>query len=103
MSGSRYDDGGWRREAACLGREDSDLFFPLGTVGQYRQQNRVAKSICRDCPVKLDCLQFALATNQQFGIWGGLNEDERRDIRRQWRRGVPLEDEIKRRTAIAVS
>jgi WhiB family redox-sensing transcriptional regulator len=85
MAGSRYDDGNWRTYAACRTNGEPDLFFPAGTVGPYLEQNQQAKSICSGCPVRIACLRFALSTNQQFGIWGGLDEEERRDVRRRWR------------------
>ena len=44
-----------------------------------------AKAICAGCPVRLDCLIFALEANQQFGIWGGYDEEERRELRRRRR------------------
>lgn len=43
---------------------------------------RAAKNVCLTCPVRLACLQWALDTNQQFGIWGWLTEDERRRVSR---------------------
>jgi WhiB family redox-sensing transcriptional regulator len=43
-----------------------------------------AKSVCTDCEVRQPCLDFALATNQDSGIWGGTSEEERRKLRRQW-------------------
>ena len=55
---------------------DPDLFFP-----ETWAQARDAKRLCGDCPVQNDCLKFALATNQQDGIWGGLTPDERRRLR----------------------
>ena len=45
-----------------------------------------AKAVCAGCPVRKDCLEFALDTSQEYGIWGGYDEDERRPLRRQWRR-----------------
>jgi len=59
------------------------LFFPVGTTGQALLQIAKAKSVCGECPVKVDCLDFALITNQDTGIWGGLSEDERRQMRRE--------------------
>ena len=42
-----------------------------------------AKQVCGECTVRVDCLDFALTTNQDSGVWGGLSEEERRVIRRQ--------------------
>ncbi len=71
----------WRNAATCKDT-DPELFFPVGTTGQALLQIEKAKSVCGECPVKVDCLHFALDTNQDTGIWGGLSEDERRQIRR---------------------
>mgnify|MGYP000284663285 CR=1 FL=1 len=73
----------WRKEAACR-NTDPDLFFPVGTVGPALQQIEAAKAICRICDVQVDCLKFALATNQDSGIWGGTSEEERRKLKRQY-------------------
>ena len=75
-------DYSWRDEALCRDT-DPELFFPIGTTGQALTQIEQAKSVCAACPVKVECLEFALATNQDSGIWGGLCEEERRAIRRQ--------------------
>jgi len=83
----RYDEAGWRDEAACRDL-DPGMFFPVGVAGRPAEMAAVAKSICAACPVQLSCLKFSLATNQQFGIWGGYDEDERRVLRRNWRKGL---------------
>jgi WhiB family redox-sensing transcriptional regulator len=44
----------------------------------------MAKRICIGCPVRQECLDYALVSNQRFGIWGGLTEEERRPVRRRW-------------------
>jgi len=72
----------WRKKAACLDM-DTDLFFPLGSSGPALLQIEQAKAICRQCKVTAQCLAWALTTNQQAGIWGGLSEDERRSHRRR--------------------
>lgn len=85
MRGARYDSDSWRAAAAC--REvDSEIFFPVGFTGQAIEVAAKAKAICASCSVREACLAFALQTNQQFGIWGGLDEEERREVRRSWRR-----------------
>ena len=63
----------WRRDAICRDT-DPDLFFPVGTTGYALVQ------IDR---VKVDCLDYALETNQDSGIWGGTSEEERRTLRRR--------------------
>jgi WhiB family redox-sensing transcriptional regulator len=72
----------WRNEAVCKDT-DPELFFPVGTTGQALLQIDRAKEVCFECPVKVRCLDFAIETNQDSGIWGGTSEEERRQIRRQ--------------------
>lgn len=73
---------GWRDEALCRDT-DPELFFPVGTTGKALAQINRAKEVCSECPVSAPCLDFALETNQDSGIWGGLSEEDRRTIRRQ--------------------
>jgi WhiB family redox-sensing transcriptional regulator len=75
-------DDQWRDHALCRDT-DPDLFFPVGTTGQALVQIDHAKQVCGECSVMSECLDFALATNQDSGIWGGLSEEERRVIRRR--------------------
>jgi WhiB family redox-sensing transcriptional regulator len=77
----RPDD--WRTEAACRSI-DPDLFFPVGTTGLAVSQIDSAKAVCQTCPSQAPCLEFALTTNQDSGVWGGTSEEERRKLRRQW-------------------
>lgn len=72
----------WRKQALCRDT-DPELFFPIGTTGQALLQITEAKNVCHECGVKKECLDFAIETNQDCGIWGGTSEDERRQIRRQ--------------------
>jgi WhiB family transcriptional regulator, redox-sensing transcriptional regulator len=73
----------WRRTAACRDT-DPDLFFPVGTTGPAIEQIETAKSVCGACHAQAQCLEYALATNQDSGIWGGTSEDERRLLRKQY-------------------
>src|SRR5687767_4236716 len=75
----------WRVHASCRSI-DPDLFFPVGTTGSAVDQIEYAKRVCAICPVSEPCLEFALTTNQDSGIWGGRSEEERRVLRRQWLR-----------------
>jgi WhiB family redox-sensing transcriptional regulator len=70
----------WRHQAPCLD-EDPELFFPIGSTGPAITQIEDAKKVCRRCDVREQCLVWALETGQDHGIWGGLTEDERRDLR----------------------
>jgi WhiB family redox-sensing transcriptional regulator len=72
----------WREQSACRDT-DPDLFFPVGTTGPAIEQIENAKAVCRVCDVQKNCLEYALVTNQDSGIWGGTSEEERRAIRRQ--------------------
>jgi WhiB family redox-sensing transcriptional regulator len=74
----------WRDEASCRA-SDPDLFFPVGSIAL--DEIHAAKAVCTGCAVRRACLDFALRTNQEAGIWGGLTEEERRGLRRQWMAG----------------
>jgi WhiB family redox-sensing transcriptional regulator len=80
-----WDGTHWRDEAACRD-VDPRLFFPVGSGPEALDQLDGAKAVCADCPVAQECLIFAVTTNQEYGVWGGLDEEERREVRRQWRR-----------------
>ena len=62
-----------------------ELFFPIGTAGRALAQIQRAKAVCASCPARQRCLTFALDTHQEYGIWGGYDEDERRILHRQRR------------------
>src|SRR6478752_1106664 len=68
------------RDWADLGRcatADPELFFPPpGT------DSTIARAICRTCPVRRQCLEYAIVTGQRHGIWGGMTESQRRRLRR---------------------
>lgn len=81
----------WRKSAACR-TEDSDLFFPQGTTGMWLAVIEQAKAICRRCPVTGQCLQWALETGQDAGVWGGLSEAERRSLKRRKARTISVDD-----------
>ncbi len=66
----------WHGYANCSG-VDPDLFFP-----ERGASTREAKEVCRGCVVREDCLEWALAAGEKFGIWGGTSERERRRIRK---------------------
>ena len=70
----------WRNRAACRG-VDPDIFFPVSDEDAVQ-----AKAICAECPVREACLEWALATRERDGVWGGATERERRRMIRQRRK-----------------
>ncbi|MEV0694268.1 MULTISPECIES: WhiB family transcriptional regulator [unclassified Streptomyces] len=72
----------WRTRAACRD-EDPDLFFPIGTSGPALLQTEQAKAVCRRCPVRQQCLDWAMDSGQSLGVWGGTSETERRALKRR--------------------
>jgi WhiB family redox-sensing transcriptional regulator len=80
----------WVHRAKCKD-EDPELFFPVGTTGPAAAQIDDAKAICMQCAVRLECLDWALATGQDAGVWGGMSEEERRALRRARRREAAAE------------
>src|ERR1022692_3365182 len=71
----------WRELSACR-QEDPELFFPLVPAGPGLVQIERAKAVCARCQVPAECLQFAMETVQDHGVWGGTSEEERRALRR---------------------
>ena len=66
----------WMSYSACQDT-DPDLFFPIAAAGPALRQIAEAKAICARCPVLTDCLNYALETSQDTGVWGGTSEEER--------------------------
>ncbi|HEY0717283.1 MAG TPA: WhiB family transcriptional regulator [Streptosporangiaceae bacterium] len=66
-------------QSACRTVEP-DLFFPISGKGRSQSDAARARRICQSCPVRAACLDYALATHQSDGIWGGLTTDERRRL-----------------------
>lgn len=88
----------WMASARCLDAEP-DTFFP-----EKGGSTREAKAICADCPVRDDCLEYAMANDERFGIWGGMAERERRRLKRRGGHVVvplwpDLDTETERRSA----
>lgn len=67
----------WQEQALCA-QTDPEAFFP-----EKGGSTREAKRICQGCPVRDECLEFALEHDERFGIWGGLSERERRRLKRE--------------------
>ena len=72
----------WREQAACLGSQ-SDVFFPIGTGAHSRSWVLAAKAMCASCPVRSECLSYAVTTVQPDGVWGGTTPKERQKLRRE--------------------
>jgi WhiB family redox-sensing transcriptional regulator len=70
------DEQDWQERALCA-QTDPEAFFP-----EKGGSTREAKRICSGCDVRAECLDYALAHDERFGIWGGLSERERRRLRR---------------------
>lgn len=65
----------WQAQALCA-QTDPEAFFP-----DKGGSTRAAKAVCARCPVRAECLAFALENDERFGVWGGLSERERRQLR----------------------
>jgi WhiB family transcriptional regulator, redox-sensing transcriptional regulator len=66
---------GWRELALCA-QADPEAWFP-----DKGESSKPAKRVCASCPVRVPCLDYALSRGERFGVWGGLSERERRDLR----------------------
>lgn len=71
------DENEWQDRALCA-QTDPEAFFP-----EKGGSTREAKRICSGCEVRAECLEYALAHDERFGIWGGLSERERRKLKRR--------------------
>jgi WhiB family redox-sensing transcriptional regulator len=69
----------WEHRAACRAAPDPGFYPPLGheTPERRRAREAQAKLICATCPVRAECLAYALRVHEHVGIWGGLSENER--------------------------
>ncbi|BBA98277.1 putative WhiB family transcriptional regulator [Actinacidiphila reveromycinica] len=78
----------WSDDAACSGTETA-VFFPVGRSGVPASVDAAyAKTFCTPCPVRSECLTHALNHREDYGVWGGLDEDERAELLRQARRAA---------------
>ncbi len=76
----------WRAAGACLAA-DPDLFFPVAVGAAASQETSRALLICDSCPVKRQCLEFAIRNGEASGIWGGTTPEERIHVLRGRNRG----------------
>jgi WhiB family transcriptional regulator, redox-sensing transcriptional regulator len=72
----------WELHAACRDSAAGSFMPPIGreTSDERRRREQAAKAVCARCPVVAECLEYALRVNEPIGIWGGLNEAERREL-----------------------
>ena len=70
------EETGWTERALCA-QTDPEAFFP-----EKGGSTREAKKVCLACDVRAECLEYALAHDERFGIWGGLSERERRRLKK---------------------
>lgn len=69
-----WEQAGWMRDGLCA-QTDPDSYYP-----EQGESTAAAKQVCQGCPVRAECLAYALARNERFGVWGGLSERERRPL-----------------------
>jgi WhiB family redox-sensing transcriptional regulator len=96
----RADTANWRSESACR-EEDPELFFPVGNNPAADAKAAEAKQVCKRCPVRELCLQWAMDTNQDAGVWGGLTEGERRNLKRRINRRATTQTPAQEDLAVA--
>ncbi|MFC8463360.1 WhiB family transcriptional regulator [Streptomyces sp. NPDC057250] len=74
----------WGDAAACWDA-DADLFYPEGSPAEVRAATAAAKEICRTCPVKHPCLIDSVQRGERWGVWGGMDENDRARLLQQMR------------------
>jgi WhiB family redox-sensing transcriptional regulator len=81
----------WREQAACAGT-DTELFYPPRDKDLYSDVATEAKKLCNGsrgqspCPVRAECFWYAVITDEQHGIWGGMSHRERNAFVRKWQK-----------------
>ena len=77
----RVGDWDWQMDAACRGQDTSNFYHPENERGPSRVRREVrAKAVCAGCPVVQNCLRWALAAREPYGVWGGLSTEERESL-----------------------
>jgi WhiB family redox-sensing transcriptional regulator len=82
--GGRVRDTDWMRRAACRGMDTSAIFFDGPDTPPRAKKNDTTRRVCIACPVKVECLEFAIENNES-GVWNHTNEVDRRNLRSQKR------------------
>jgi WhiB family redox-sensing transcriptional regulator len=78
------------RDIACRPK-DNAVFFPEDYAAGRRQATRLARQLCHDCPHEQECLLWALATRQRYGVWGGTTAYERERLWARRKNSQPLQ------------
>ena len=89
VKSARWDDETWRLQAGCIGVSTA-TFFPEREHPDALDV-ALAKTVCMSCPVSDNCLDFAIETMQNDGVWGGKTEEERSQIKRARKRRARLD------------
>ena len=69
----------WMQKGKCRGLQ-TDIFYSE----QGRRSINTAKAICSECPIRQQCLDYAMRNQELYGIWGGHTEIERKKLRKEW-------------------
>lgn len=70
----------WQAQAACRGHDEPETWFPVGSGPEALRMEAAAIQVCMGCPVRAVCLEWALETGQDSGVWGGMSEYDRGDL-----------------------
>lgn len=90
--GDEITEFSWMKDSACLPAPDPDIFFPPRDKELYKKIASQAKEYCNgtterpECPVRAYCLTYAIESDEQHGIWGGMSHRERNALVRKWRK-----------------
>lgn len=98
----------WTEQAKCRGIDTEFFFAPPDGGPMAKEVAAAARAFCRgeddsgvECPVRSECLEYSLEANEKFGVWGGMDEGERRRARRD-RRAAEREREAARAAVVVV-
>ena len=77
----RQGDWDWQTRAACRGTDTANFYHPENERGPSRTKSEIrAKAVCSGCPVIVNCLRWALAAHEPYGVWGGMSAEEREAV-----------------------
>jgi hypothetical protein len=74
-------------ELPCSNYPDAFFYDEDAAVAGFKHQYKTAKKLCAGCPIRLECLEYALAADEEYGVWGGLSPVERRRLKQKNRKG----------------